>query len=104
MLSQLNQRAVIEAQTLVPDGAGGYSASWTSIATVWAAIEPVSGGDVFGPDANESRVRTSIVIRRRTDITAGMRVRIGSRAFLIHAILDDGPRAQFITLLTEEIA
>jgi len=104
MLSQLTQRAVIVAQTLAPAGGGGYSASWSTVANVWASIEPISGADVFGPDASESRARYRIVLRRRTDVIAGMRVRIENRAFVIRAVLDDGPLSQFMTLLTEELA
>ena len=103
MLSILNQRATLEAQVLTPDGAGGYSASWETIALVWCAIEPTTGAAVFGPDATESRVRYRIVIRRRTDVTAGMRINASGRVFRIDAVLDDGPRAQFLTLLTEQI-
>ena len=103
MLSQLNQRVTLEAQTLNPDGAGGYAASWEAIALVWAAIEPTSAADVYGPDATESRVRTRIVIRRRTDVIAGMRLNANGRVFQIKSVLDDGPRAQFLTLLTEQI-
>ena len=103
MLSKLNQRVTLEAQTLTPDGAGGYGASWDTIALVWAAIEPVSGADVFGPDASESRVRTRITIRRRTDVLAGMRVNANGRVFQIKAVLDKGPRVQFLTLVTEQI-
>jgi SPP1 family predicted phage head-tail adaptor len=103
MLSTLNQRGVIEAQTLVPDGAGGYSASWTTVANAWVSLEPMSGADVFGPDASESRVRHRIVLRRLDGVAAGQRVRIGARAFLIRALLDEGREAQFLTLVTEEI-
>jgi SPP1 family predicted phage head-tail adaptor len=103
MLSTLNQRAALEGQTLAPDGGGGYSESWQTIAFVWAAIEPTSGADVFGPDASESRVRMRIVIRRRSDVFAGMRLTANGRVFHIHAVLDDGPRSQFFTLLTEQI-
>ena len=62
MLSKLNQRAALAAPVFVPDGGGGYSATWQTFATVWAAIEPITGGDVFGPDAEESRVRFRITI------------------------------------------
>jgi SPP1 family predicted phage head-tail adaptor len=103
MLSTLNRRVTLEAQTLNPDGGGGYSANWNAVATVWAAIEPLSGGDVFGPDAGEARVRTRIAIRRRSDVLAGMRVNDGGRLFTIHAVLDDGPQAQFLMLMTEKV-
>ena len=58
---------------------------------------------MFGPDASESRVRHRIVLRRLDGIAAGMRVKIGARAFLIRALLDDGPQSQFLRLMTEEI-
>lgn len=103
MLSQLNRRVTLEAQALVPDGVGGFTASWNTLATVWAALEPISGGDVFGPDASEARVRTRITVRRRTDVFAGMRVNDGERLYGINAVLDDGPRSQFLKLVTEQL-
>ena len=103
MLSKLNQRAALAAPVLVPDGAGGYTAIWQTFATVWAAIEPLGGGDVFSPDAEESRVRFRITIRRRTDVIAGQRVTAGGRTYAIRAVLDDGPQSQVLTLLTETI-
>jgi len=103
MLSSLNRRVALEAQTLTPDGGGGFSASWDAIATVWAAIEPLNGAEVFGPDASEARVRYRIIIRRRSDVLAGMRVNDGGRLFEIKAVLDDGPQSQSFTLQTELI-
>ena len=103
MIGQLNQRASVLAATTTPDGGGGFSESWLPLLTVWARLEPVSGDDVFGPDALESRVRHKIVTRRYASIVAGQRVAIGTRNFRIHAVLDEGPQAQLITLLCEEL-
>lgn len=103
MLSTLNRRVTLEAQTLTPDGGGGYSGGWDTVATVWAAIEPVSGAEVFGPDASEARVRYRVMVRRRTDVFAGMRVNDAGRLFTIKSVLDDGPQSQFLTLTTEKI-
>ncbi|HEX3653730.1 MAG TPA: phage head closure protein [Rhizomicrobium sp.] len=103
MLSQLNRRVALETQTLTPDGGGGYSGGWSTVATVWAEIEPISGSDVFGPDAGEALVKYRVAIRRRTDVIAGMRVNDGGRLFIIRAVLDEGPQSQFLTLLAEKI-
>ena len=103
MLSRLNQRAALQSLALTPDGGGGYSATWQTFATVWATIEPVSGSDVFGPDADESRTRYRITIKRRSDVAAGQRVSASGRSFAIRAVLDGGPQSQFLTLLTETI-
>ena len=103
MIGELNQRASIEAKTLTADGGGGYSESWDVVATVWVSITPNSGGDVFGPDQAESRVRHKIMLRRTTVVAAGQRVVVGSRTFRIHAVLDEGPNATLMNLLCEEL-
>jgi SPP1 family predicted phage head-tail adaptor len=103
MIGTLNQRASVLARTMTPDGGGGFSESWNAIAMLWVRVEPLSGGDVFGPDAVESRVRFRITIRRNANVAAGQRIAIGARTFRIHAVLDEGPNAPLMTLLCEEL-
>ncbi len=103
MIGELNQRASIAARTLTPDGGGGFSESWDTIANVWVSVAPNSGGDVFGPDQAESRVRHRIALRRLSTVAAGQRVIVGARTFRIHAVLDEGPQATLMTLLCEEL-
>jgi SPP1 family predicted phage head-tail adaptor len=103
MIGNLNQRALLLASTLAPDGGGGFSDDWEAFATVWVAVEPLGGGDAFGPDRLEARVRHKLTLRRRSDIAAGQRAQVGSRLFRIHTVLDDGPQATLMTLLCEEL-
>ena len=103
MIGELNQRAAIQAKTLTPDGGGGYSESWDVVANVWVSVAPNSGGDVFGPDQTESRVRHRISLRRTNAVAAGQRVVVGARTFRIHAVLDEGPQATLVNLLCEEL-
>ena len=102
MINSLNQRAIIEAPVRVPDGAGGGTESWSTLAIVWAGLVPLTAADKFGPDALESRVKHKLTIRRLASIGAGMRAAIGSRLFAIRGVLDEGPRASLMTLLVEE--
>lgn len=102
MIGELRHRAAIEAKTLTPDGGGGFSEAWETFALVWAGLEPVSGGERFGPGRLEARVSHRIRIRRLDGVDAGQRVRIGARLFAIRAVLDEGAQAQFLTLLCEE--
>ncbi len=103
MIGALNQRAQLLANTLTPDGGGGYTSDWEVFASVWIALTPIGGGDDFGPDALEARVRHKIVLRRRTDVAAGMRASVGARIFRIHTVIDEGPGAALMTLLCEEL-
>ena len=104
MIGQLNQRAVLMADTLTPDGGGGFAQSWEAFATVWLGVEPVAGSDEFGPDRLESRVRHRLTLRRRGDVAAGQRALVGERLFRIHTVIDEGPQAPLMTLLAEELA
>ena len=103
MIGTLNQRAQLLANTLTPDGGGGFTDDWESFASVWVAVEPISGTDDFAPDRLESRVRHRITLRRRSDVAAGQRVQVGSRLFRIHTLLDEGPPAPKMILLCEEL-
>lgn len=103
MLSSLDQRAALQALTLTPDTGGGYAGTWQTFAVVWVAIAPVGAEDVASADAVQSRARHRLTLRRRPDVTAGQRVAAGDRLFQIHGVLDEGPRARFMTLVCEEL-
>jgi len=103
MIGSLNQRALLLANTLTPDGGGGFSDDWETFASVWVAVEPIGGSDAFGPDRLEARVRHKLTLRRRTDMAAGQRAQIGARLFRIHTVIDEGPQAALMTLLCEEL-
>jgi SPP1 family predicted phage head-tail adaptor len=103
MIGSLSQRALLLANTLAPDGGGGFSDDWEAFASVWVAVEPISGTDAFGPDRLEARVRHRLTLRRRTDVAAGQRVEVSARMFRIHTVLDEGSQAALMTLLCEEL-
>ncbi len=103
MIGMLNQRATVLAQTLTPDGGGGYSAVWSVVATVWAKIAPLSGSDAVRADRLESRARHKITVRRSSLYAAGQRLQIGARLFALHGLLDDGAPDPLLTLLCEEL-
>jgi SPP1 family predicted phage head-tail adaptor len=102
-IGKLNQRALLLANTLAPDGGGGFSDNWEAFASVWVAVEPIGGSDAFGPDRLEARVRHRLTLRRRSDVAPGQRAQVGSRLFRIHTVLDEGPQAALMILLCEEL-
>lgn len=73
---------------------GETSQAWVEVATVWAAIEPVSGREFIQSAATQSKVDARIVIRQRDDVDASMRlvhVRLGRPDVIYnpHAFLED---------------
>ena len=103
MIGTLNQRMTVLAQTLTPDGGGGYSASWAAVAIVWAKVVPLSGTDAVQADRLESRARHKVIVRRANIYAAGQRLQIGTRLFALHGFLDDGAPDPLLTLLCEEL-
>jgi head-tail adaptor len=99
MLSQLNQRAALQAA--VPDGVG--TITWQTFALVWVKLTPAGASDSFGPDVREARARYRITLRRRWDLAAGQRLAIAARSFAVHGLIDEGPQQPFVTLLCEEL-
>jgi SPP1 family predicted phage head-tail adaptor len=104
MLGTLDQRAKLLAPVRTPDGGGGASVSWTELAEIWIALEAASGGEDFGASRLESRARYRATLRRRGDVVAGMRLQTSAHLLAVLAILDDGPREPFMTLLCEDAA
>ena len=66
------------------DGAGGnVSETWTTLKKVWAKYEPLSGREIAVADQIVHRQNSRFTIRRRTDVTAAMRVVYKGRTFAI---------------------
>jgi SPP1 family predicted phage head-tail adaptor len=101
-IGALNRRVVLEAVMRTPDGAGGAVESWTPVATLFATLRAVSGGESFAQDRTAGRVTHEIVIRYRADVTPAMRFRLGTRLFEIAAAFDPDGRRRQLRCLVEE--
>ncbi|MDE2337571.1 MAG: phage head closure protein [Alphaproteobacteria bacterium] len=98
MIGDMTYRVTIEEAVLTPAGGGGFTAAWQAVATdpqVYASIAPVQSGAALKFGQVEAETTHKIVLRYRTDVTAGMRlVDENGVAYLITAARDrDGRRA-----------
>lgn len=76
---------------------------WTELATVWANIRNLRGSEAIRADREASTVQTSIRIRRRTDVTAAMRVVFGPTTYEIKAVLPDEVERDKVDLVCEVV-
>jgi SPP1 family predicted phage head-tail adaptor len=102
LIGRARERAVLEAKVLTPDGGGGFAEVWEAYATVWARVDVAGGGEPLEAGRNEARLTQRVLIRRRGDVSVNHRVRLGARVLAIRAVVDDGGRALWMTLLCEE--
>lgn len=61
-------------QVIQDPSTGQVARSWEEVATVWAAIEPLSAKEFIQSQAVQSQVSARITIRYRTGVDASMRL------------------------------
>ncbi|WP_431856607.1 phage head closure protein [Azospirillum sp.] len=95
---KLDQRIRIEQRSRVEDEGGGAVEGWALLAEVWAEQWPVSGRERAEAQQVQASAMVRFRIRRRTDVSADMRVIWLSRAHNIRHVADAGPREPFVIL------
>ncbi len=75
----LNKRIELQRRTV----AGGLD-TWATVATVWAAVEPLSGSQYFQNLVASTDITGKIRIRYRADIKPDWRIKLGTR--LLHIV------------------
>jgi SPP1 family predicted phage head-tail adaptor len=98
----LNHEMTLEEPVETPDGAGGFTAVWTSVGTLWARLEPLDPAREAwaGRDAAEQTHR--ITIRFRDDVKQGMRLRKSTRLFPILSVRDADETGRYLICRTRE--
>jgi SPP1 family predicted phage head-tail adaptor len=99
---RLSARLDLEMPQVTSDGQGGAVTVFTTVATLWALIEPVSVREEERADATVFSVTHAISIRFRDDLSAGMRFRKGNRVFAITAFHDPDGTQRYLTCRCRE--
>ncbi len=98
----LRHTVTIQQESRVADGGGGYALTWTKVADARAAIEPLTGGERLRAMQLEDKVSHRVTIRYRGDVTAGMRLKFGTRLFNIRAVINPDERNCWLELMCDE--
>lgn len=102
LMGEMRQRIALQTKTFTKSE-GIPLESWTTAATVWAAVADISGKEYVQAAAVQSEVTTRIKIRYRTGITPSMRVLYGSRTFNILSVIDKDERHRVMELMCKEV-
>lgn len=102
LIGRLRHRVIIEQRTRTADGAGGGTIIWSTYATVWAMIEPMSAKEIMWAKHLEHRVSHKVYIRHLNGVTSDMRVSFDSRTFQINGIRTILEKNRFIELTLQE--
>jgi SPP1 family predicted phage head-tail adaptor len=100
---RLNRRVMIQAPSVVQDEYGQPTSTFVTLATVWAAVEPLSGRQLFAARAAVSTVSVAITIRFLATVTTAMRVLYGNHIYGIDAIIDSEMAHESLILQCSEL-
>lgn len=93
---RLRTEFALQQASLAPDGMGGHVETWTTLATIFAQIEPLGARSTFGADQTIETVTHRITIRRRDDVRSGMRFMAPGRIFEIATVHDPDENGRYL--------
>lgn len=102
----LNRRVIIQSPAGTRDSYGERTTTWTNVATVWAAIEPLSVRETFAAAQMQAATTHRVTIRYSAllaAIDASWRVSYDSRVFVLTGPPRNlGEANQWLELLCQE--
>jgi SPP1 family predicted phage head-tail adaptor len=102
-IGDLNKRIEIQSFTRVGDGHGGFTDTWRTEATVWAAIWPMSATEQVRSEKPLGTVSHRIRIRYRRNLRADWRIKFGNRKFnIVGPPINPNEKNEFLDLMCME--
>lgn len=102
-ISDLRHRITLQKLEMVQDSYGQPTETWEDIATVWAAVNPISGREFFQAETINSEVTHKILIRYRAGIEPTMRVKFKDRIFTILSVINFQEKNEALQLMCKEL-
>lgn len=106
LASQLRYRVTIKAQAAGQDAIGQPNGVWAAITngtSVPAGVLYLSGVETIKAGEVASLSKCSIVLRWRTDVTAGMRIEHGATVYEIKSVQPDMARRDRVYCVCETV-
>ncbi len=100
---RLRHRVEIQSFTESQDSSGEPSKTWSTEATVWAAIEPFVGKEAMDAGKIEARMTHKIRLRSRDGLTPDKRIKFGTRIFDIVSAVDVMERNHEMVVMAVEV-
>lgn len=73
-IGKLTERITLQSETRSADTGGGASVSWSTVATVFAQVTPLSGGERWAAGQQLGTQTYRFTIRARADLSTAQRL------------------------------
>lgn len=100
---RLRHRVIIQNYTTTTNQYGEETKVWADLDTVWAAVEPLRGTELFESQQRFGALDTRIVMRYLSGVDETMRVKFGSRMFaIVSPPINKDERGIYLELMCKE--
>lgn len=93
----------VQSRTISRDDYGGAEQTWTTIATRFAKIEPLSGRELWRAQGVTPEATHRVVMRYMEAVTAKCRLVHRGRVFQIESVLDVDETKSTMVLICKEL-
>jgi SPP1 family predicted phage head-tail adaptor len=85
------------------DAYGARAQSWTTTVTVWAAVEPLHGNELFRAQQVQAEATSRIRLRGGVTLTPQSRILFGARVFEVLSVQNLDERGQELQAICKEL-
>lgn len=103
-IGKLRHYVDLQSSDDVPNELGEIEKIWSTFASVWASIEPLSGRELLQYQQLNAELSHRVVIRYNSSVDSKCRIVIGTRVLDINVVKNPEERNIFLELLCKEAA
>jgi SPP1 family predicted phage head-tail adaptor len=102
---KMRQRVTLQRQTDTGglDDYGQPLPPWEDVASVWAAVDPLEGRELWAAQQVNAEISARISIRYREGVTTQMRVAFGDRLYDVLSLVDPEEGHRELQLLCRQV-
>jgi SPP1 family predicted phage head-tail adaptor len=101
---RLRHRVTIQEPVVARNGYNEAITTWSTVATVWASVEPLSGREFFAAEHVQSEITHRVKMRYRSGVAPTMRVVHDGRYLMVEAVINYAERGTDLQLMCKEAA
>ncbi len=101
--ARLRHRVTIQQPVVAVNGYGERITTWSTVATVWAAVEPLRGREFFDAEQVQAEISHRVIMRYRAGMESTMRLLYATRVLHIGTIIDVDERHRELQLMCREM-
>ena len=100
---RLRHRVTIQQPVVAVNGYGERITTWSTVAVVWGAVEPLRGREFFDAEQTQAEISHRVVLRYRSGIDSTMRLLHLGRVLHIGTVIDVDERHRELQLMCREM-